>query len=500
MKNFPLKISYAVIIIMVVLFWARGTFILDPDFGWHLKTGQLILSSGIPKTDPFSYTMPSFPYVDHAWAGDALIAALYPIIKIPGLALAFSILTVITLLISADNLSTKGDWLANFPLNIILIFSVPLMLSFFLIRTQVATWLLFALLVKTLFKPESWKKYRMFVPFLFLAWANLHGGFSSGLVVMALVIAIRALKERKVNTPDLIIFSLSAAATLFNPYGFGLWREIWLTLTSSLLRGNISEWRPFFPPDLYIIWVLPISLFTLIKFRKHHSLEEIVVYFVLLIQGFISVKNLPLWLTLVIFTGTRGIKYVHLEAKKHKYGEERFKKIYKAAWMVAVAVLILHGGLIVKSGLRLSESNFYPKNAVDFIRKNPTGGQIFSVYDWGGYLIWKLPEKKTYIDGRMAVWHWGAPGGEEGNVLKTFLEIAKGSTSYKTAFDKYNINTVLIPATSPKISMDKFENIFRNFLAGFGIKKNDFDIYETLKNDGWKEVYKDSVAVLYQRN
>src|SRR4051794_34084904 len=41
---------------------------LDPDLGWHLRTGQLILAShAIPRTDPFSFTRAGAPWVEQEW-------------------------------------------------------------------------------------------------------------------------------------------------------------------------------------------------------------------------------------------------------------------------------------------------------------------------------------------------------------------------------------------------------------------------------------------------
>ena len=50
---------------------------LDPDLGWHLRTGQLILErGGAPMQDWYSYTMPLFPWTDHEWLFQVLIATL----------------------------------------------------------------------------------------------------------------------------------------------------------------------------------------------------------------------------------------------------------------------------------------------------------------------------------------------------------------------------------------------------------------------------------------
>ena len=44
--------------LFVLLFAAAVRPTLDPDMWWHLRTGEAILSDGIPRTDLFSFTFP----------------------------------------------------------------------------------------------------------------------------------------------------------------------------------------------------------------------------------------------------------------------------------------------------------------------------------------------------------------------------------------------------------------------------------------------------------
>jgi len=48
----------------------------DPDLGWHLRTGQLILDSGFVGHDPWSFAS-SQPWVHHEWGGEVLMYLAY---------------------------------------------------------------------------------------------------------------------------------------------------------------------------------------------------------------------------------------------------------------------------------------------------------------------------------------------------------------------------------------------------------------------------------------
>ncbi len=90
------RLIIVVIVLGLFVFWLKASSFLDPDFGWQLRTGQIILSAGIPRTDPFSYTMPNYPYVDHSWLTDVALAKLFPLIGFSGLAVIFSLLTILS--------------------------------------------------------------------------------------------------------------------------------------------------------------------------------------------------------------------------------------------------------------------------------------------------------------------------------------------------------------------------------------------------------------------
>src|SRR5947208_16954519 len=50
----------------------------DGDTGWHIRTGELVLSSGhAPTVDHFSFTRPGAPWFAWEWGSDVIFATLY---------------------------------------------------------------------------------------------------------------------------------------------------------------------------------------------------------------------------------------------------------------------------------------------------------------------------------------------------------------------------------------------------------------------------------------
>ena len=75
------------------MFLLEKLFAFRSDFGWHLRFGQIILAKGIVYKDLFSYTMPSYNFVDHEWLSDALFGFgfFYPLVGKFGLSIFFAL-------------------------------------------------------------------------------------------------------------------------------------------------------------------------------------------------------------------------------------------------------------------------------------------------------------------------------------------------------------------------------------------------------------------------
>src|SRR3982751_4810289 len=57
-----------VFVLLLILFMGAARPVFDPDFWWHLKTGQLIFETRtIPHADSFSFTARGAEWVTHEW-------------------------------------------------------------------------------------------------------------------------------------------------------------------------------------------------------------------------------------------------------------------------------------------------------------------------------------------------------------------------------------------------------------------------------------------------
>lgn len=521
-------------ILALSFFWFKSYAYLDPDFGYRLQNGMLILREGLEaiKNDPWSYTMQGYPFVEHSWGMAVFWATLFPLIGKLGLSLIYAgaPFLCLYLLSKASKVKSFNQFFPEDPnlamfASPLLLLGLSVFLSFVGIRAQVITWLFYSVILLLLYKKDLWERYKVFVPLIFLLWTNLHAGFSVGLVSLFLVIFIDSLnpdlsylssfiksrvsfknslkgliKKSKFYSSDFLVLLFSFAATFINPYGAGVWRKVIEVAADNSLRWKIAEWNPtIFVAKPAMLLFIAVSVFMVIKYRKKIRLSLLSLYFLVFVLGMGSVRNFPIWLIVALPITSDTIYYLYDDIKKIKFGRGRFRKSFFIFWIATFVFFIFQLPFVVVNSAALSEDSFYPEDAVEYLKKEKVEGEVFSTYNWGGYLVWKYPEKRVFITGQMPSWRWEEPEEEKlASAFETYGDIITGDTDYKRTFDKYSVNYVLWPRKNRRTPLEHIQARVEEYLVRFGREKSEFDFMAQLEKDGWKRVYQDEVSVIYK--
>ena len=467
-------LSLITIVFIFLAFWYKTSIFLDPDFGWEIRMGQYILKNGIPYTDPLSYTMPSYPIIAHYWLSSSLITRIYPVFGYVGLAGIVSCFSLLAMLILVPR---KGFSLSLIPL----LLATSGLFSYASVRPHFFTWLFLAFIFRITTDKMLWKKYCWYIPLLFILWTNIHGGFAAGLFLILIKLVVDTWHKKKIDKQIALISILSIIATFINPYGIYVWREIFITIFDPGTRIGINEWQPFISRLSLIhapVLVLPLVLFA--RYFRSFTLLEKCFFVILLINGFSSSKMYPMWLLYSIYFSTKGLLFLTYEVKNNKIASQKLNIILSCLLIIAGTYTSTYGFRVYTIYKQLSEERFYPKKAVEFIKLHPTQGHIFSSFSWGGYVLWKLPEHKTFVDGRMPHWeNQNASNSESKKAIDDFQKILKTELAFDNIASKYTIDTLLLPKEYRK----KFKKFF---LA--------------LKKDDWKTIYKDDISVILRKD
>jgi len=493
---------FVILLLAFICYLQRGLFVLDPDFGWHIRTGEYILAHGIAYKDPFSYSMPSYLFVDHEWLTNIIWKLTLSMIGYWPLAVVYALFAVLAITIQIT--LTQKKWLL-----IPTFLTAGTFFDFVGVRTQIIDWLLLSVLLVVLWKKEIWKKWRFFLPILFLFWANVHGGFGIGIGVMGVVLAVKTFEEKEDLKQNVLLFCACTLITLVNPFGIRLWGEFWNQLTDTNLRWSIAEWYPVIYFTNIAFWVYAvISFFLIIRYRRHYKINELVLYVLLFLAGAGSMRNVPLWMIASFSLTARGFYLLGKEAEEYQYGKNRLVIFYNGFFII-ICILFLSqlGAYYYGEYSSRGEGNGYPVNAVNYLNKHLPAGQIFSSYNWGGYLLWKLPEKKDFIDGRMPSWRWHLNSPTESNyAFDDYDNVLEQKIPFAPFVKKYDITTLLVPTSDLSKPVTKIfgitikNNTLLKQLFFSGIPDYSFyGIVTRAKELGWIEVYHDNTAAIIEK-
>lgn len=400
------------------LFWAYSWQTLDPDFGWHLAAGNYILHHWIPPHDIYSYTAQSYHWIDHEWGNDVITAILYRIGKYWLTTTVFAAAWTLSLCLFRRRLHI-----------VLLLLATIAVLPYAGIRPTVWTVCCLALLLEL--ANQTSPRAKTVIPFLILVWANLHGGFIIGLVL----ILYFSLRNHQLGW--LAVLSASVAASFINPYGPRLYVEVAHTLFDPALHRDVSEWRSFYilPSGwLFIgLWSAGFWLYDKQKLQNWISVTPF-----LALASLSATRNIPLFVVGSLRDIDRYLRYTRLPKQL-----DRPRKILIAVASTFIATIVIY--YLYTSYLPWkSRYAVYPVQEVAYLQMHHCSGNLFNDYAYGGYLIWRLPNTPDFIDGRMPTWR--DPNGLL--YVDRYNAILKSSLVQRQAFSQYHITCVLL-MTSP---------------------------------------------------
>ena len=266
----------------------------DNSFLTHLATGRLLLDSGIPTADPYSWTAPGEPWVVQSW----LASLVY------GVADGVGGGTALRLVIgSLAALLAALAWRLTRPASS-LIARVGIVALVVGIGTEV--WserpLLFGLVLLALLlvAADDGIDPRWAVPILWL-WVNVHGSFPLGLVALALLVIGRRLDGSSSSTEQRVLAwaALGALLGALNPLGPRLLLFPVQLLSKQETLSHIVEWKaPTFDTlgqRLFIVQVV-VAVLLLVRRPSYRVALPLVVFTAAALVGLrnISVASLVL--------------------------------------------------------------------------------------------------------------------------------------------------------------------------------------------------------------
>jgi hypothetical protein len=511
MKKFGWPLFYLFIFSLLVY---NSFSYLDPDFGWHLRFGEIIWQTkSLPHDQIFMWTLPGKTWVDHEWLANLILYILWSLGGYILVSLFFAALLLVTIFIINNYLFKNfvTTLKSQITLAVVEIIAIIGMTPHFGVRVQEITFFATSLLF-IIFSNSQKNRSRLppwWLPIFFYAWACLHAGFLIGLTFLCIWICCEIILfyfptiQKRVGLEPLtkqmlffwvVISGLSFISTLITPYGISLYHFL-TDYRDTFYQSHIKEWlSPFSFPIHYLqiglnLLVIVTSLGTIFSLRKKIPLFHYVIIGLLIILAFKSVRHFPLlmagWIILILPNCLFEL------TEKIKFSYTKFILPLTLGCLVIISSYILIFTKFTTSPFT-AYCGSYPCGAALFLKNNPEiTKNMLNAYNFGGYLIGVAPELRLFIDGRLPQYPFKGH-----SILEEYYQFFQPDLSRKK-LNEHQISTVFVQKFVP----NQKNNWFEKYILGLNnenIKPGEF-LYHLHSSSNWEKVYEDSLSLIYVR-
>jgi hypothetical protein len=476
--SLPLLIGF---VVFVALANVKGLPLLaDPDSHWHITVGNWILQHGaVPTVDSYSYTFPGQPWIAKEWGSQVLMALAWNAggwAGVVGLcAAAFGVTSALLL-----RLLTRD--IRPLPALLFTAAAFTMMAHHFLARPFALAFPFMLLWVAGLIRAvEERRAPEPLLLLAMLAWANLHGGFTLGIMLtgafaLEALIGGRDLAERKIIFLDWLKFGVAAVlVSCITPYGAGSILVTFQIFGLGDALALITEWKsPDFQTQPLMEAILLIGLYLVLSRGVKLPLMRVLIVVGLMHMFLRHVRNAELLATLAPLAIAPVLARDWPAMRRDPEGKGLFGRWPATAGRNALALGLLLGAVYIAGLVRFADikppEDTAPTAALQFARDNGLvkSGHVLNHYGYGGYLISAgIP---TFIDGRGELF-----GGE---FIKKYVEAVhlKGDEPrlLETTLERWDITWTLLLKEQPA----------NKLLA---------------RLPGWRQAYADDKAMIFVR-
>src|SRR5579859_2951336 len=458
-------VALVVILTLPAVLYLRDFRMTDPDFGWHLRAGQWILSHhAVPFTDPFSSFGTGKPWYDYSWLFDIFFALLYRAFGLLGFAyLEVAVRVAIPMVLY--RMATKLG-LSFWPSAVLTALAAFSLTSIYSPRPGMFTIIFFTIELQILFSALQTRKFGgvLWLPAIFWLWAGIHIQFVHGLIILGVFVFEPALKYvlRYKRTDETFpkqlmwVFPASIAATLLTPYFWHLYSTVFLYAGQKNIYDSITEMLAINFREPYHFAVPVLLAVAAMSIGWSRNLRPL--YFVLLafavVIGFRSIKDA--WLIAVI-----SIAITAVCTRTVAEGDDLAKpkrdvlktRLALAVCVIAVLAVAWRRYDINTNWIEMSLAGRYPEAAIRYVEAHHLQGPLYNDFSSGGYLIWRLPSIPVSMDGRTNV------HGDER--VKAYSDALRGLPGWEKDPDLAAANLIIWPTKSPLSGLLRCDSRFK---------------------------------------
>ncbi|NLG70515.1 MAG: hypothetical protein GX495_00530 [Chloroflexi bacterium] len=477
-----------VCITFLAVFAMAARISVDTDTWWHLRAGQWIVENrAIPRVDSFSHTRSGQPWEYPGWLVQAPLYLIYRWLGPGGLNLWTAAMVTLAFACIYPILH-GGPFLRAFAV----VLAAAASGVYWAARPYMVTFAAAAFFLLVL---ERWRRRMdtephdghlgslLLLPLVMLVWVNSHGGFAAGFLIWGAYLAGALFDGLRIRCwssvrPLALTGALLLAAASLNPSGPEMLAYPFKTVGITAVQEYIQEWQP---PDLQarsvqpFIWLLLLTFGAVGFSRRRLLLTDFLLFAGFGYMALTAGRNIALFSLAAPLVLTRHADPL-ARALGQRWGysglSERPRTPFQGRLNLALLALLAAAGVLKLALVFPAEVNqehfaeTLPVEAVDFLRSQPhSSGKLFNSYNYGGYLVWALPEYPVFVDGRTDLYN--------DEIISQWLQVVRAEPGWQDVLDRWEIGVVLLEPDMPVVS--------------------------ELESSGWERAYADSLAVIYRR-
>ena len=444
----------------------RSFYMTDPDFGWHLRTGQWILSHhALPQTDPFSTYGVDKPWYDYSWLFDIFFAGLYKWLGLQGFALlevAARVAIPACVYRMAQRIG-RNFWISAIAAGAAAYSMWPIYAP----RPGMFTIVFFALELEILFSAllNGNTRKLLLLPPLFWIWAGIHIQFIHGLIILALFAGegiLNGLIRYKPNmaalpAKTLWIFAACVLTTLVTPYGWHLYATVIQYAGQTRIYETISEMLPvnFRQPFHYVFLFLAFGAALALGASRQFRPLYLLLFAFAATLGLRSIKDV--WLLSTVSVALIALSLRGAETKPETVSALTPRnRLALAVCVIAVLAVAWRRYDVSNTWIEMGLAGKYPEGAAQYVEKNHLQGPLYNDFSTGGFLIWRLPSIPVSMDGRTNV------HGDER--VKAYSDILRGLPGWEKDPELSSAKLIIWPTKSPLVGFlrcdTRFQQVF----------------------------------------
>lgn len=462
--------------LLVAFVLAKGPW--DADFFWHFRTGELIATTGLFGTDPFSFTWNGRPWVLHEWLSQLAIYQLVDAFGYLGAVAVFAILPGLAYAILAFGLARTGARPSAVIAGTAL--SALVMVPYLTIRPQVVSWVFFAVLVVALLlvRPLQAPWLLLAGPF-FALWANLHGLWVVALGVVGVYVILTLLGRTPMAAARWWVVGAMAAAvasSAITPAGIeGMLYPLRYVEAGDWGLANIVEWQS---PDFHDPAHLPLLTFivALVGVGRRNVPAWMTAFAILgVVLALLALRNAPVAAIIGLPALVTGLSATLDESRPRSIVRSRRTATGRRLLELATGTVVLVAGLVLfvprdpAAAVQATMEEHLPVQSTALLQSVRPDARVVAEYGWAGYIIGTLFPSggSVMIDGRNDMYPQA--------ILEEYEAIRDADPGWEALADQYGVDALLFP---PERAIGKGPAV----------------------GAGWCEAHRDENEVLYLRS